>query len=89
MYHAYVSVRLILRGFLLQTPGVKSLYVAPPPPKKLTLGHLDTNDQKLPKHYLYLGFLFSRNHLFLEKKNSTSTQEEQGSKKGGKFQIPL
>ena len=48
--------------------------------EKLTLGHLDKNYQKWPKTYPLWGSLFSRNRLFSGKKESTATQEEQGSK---------
>ena len=61
----------------------------PPSPKKLTLGHLDKNGQKLSKNYLYMGSLFSRNRCFFseKKKELTATQEEQGSKRGSFLHI--
>ena len=47
--------------------------------EKLTLGHLDKNDLKLT---LYGSLCFPEIVFFLEKKESTATQEEQGSKRG-------
>ena len=53
-----------------------------PPKKKLTFGHLDKNCQKWHQNDSFQGSCFSRNRFFSEKKESTATQEEQGSKRG-------
>ena len=47
----------------------------------MTLGHLDKTGQKWPKKDPFRRSLFSRNRFFW-KKESTATQEEQGSKRG-------
>ena len=67
---------------MTQPNCLEASQIGTPGQKKLTLGHLDKNEQKLPKHDPFGGSLFSRNRFFSGKKESTATQEEQGSKRG-------
>ena len=55
--------------------------------QKMTLGHLDKNDQKWPIDYPLGVSFFQKSSFFLKNKESTATQEEQGSKRGRKIWV--
>ena len=68
-------------GGVTQPNCLEASQIGTPGQKKLTLGHLDKNEQKLPKNDPFGGSLFSRNRLFSEKKRINGNTGGTGLKK--------